>query len=157
MSKKNWQNVILWVLLILMVTVFSVSCFYTYIQAKLAPMTISGLIIVMTVVQMIRKGRLNRKGEETTEPAPGSSETGGSFQAYLVQGLWMVGFMIAIALFGFFVAIPLFGIAYMRVQTINWRKSIVISAITLIVIYILFEKLLDVTLYPGVIAGFLTG
>ena len=157
MSTKNWQNVILWVLLILMVTVFSVSYCYTYVQAKLAPMTISGLIIIMTVIQMIRVRRSNRVEESTTESFLHSPKKREGFQAYLFQGLWMIGFMLAIALFGFFFAIPLFGIAYMRVQAVNWRKSVFISAITLIIIYVLFEKLLDVTLYPGLIPGFLFG
>ena len=64
----------------------------------------------------------------------------------------MIGFVLAITFLGFFMAILLFGIAYMKTHGVSWQKSIVISSSTLIIIYALFTKLLELTLYPGLIS-----
>ena len=155
--KMNWQITILAVLLILMAVVFSVSYHFSYLQAKLAPMTISGLIIILTAIQLFRECRsavrLKKGADQQTAPS-GTSE---NFRPYLIQGLWMIGFVSAIALFGFIVAIPLFVLSYMRTHGVNWQKSFLISALTLIVIYILFSAVLDVTLHPGLLPEIFLG
>ena len=142
---------ILAVLLILMAVVFSVSYHYSYVQAKLAPMTISGLIIILAAIQLYTEYRSALRFKEKSDQKKAPSETSESFRPYLIQGLWMVGFVLAIALFGFLVAIPLFVISYMRTQGVNWKKSLLVSASTLIVMYILFSIALEVALYPGLI------
>ena len=155
--KMNWQITILAVLLILMAVVFSVSYHFSYVQAKLAPMTISGLLIILTALQLFREcraaTRLKKGADQQTVP-PKTSE---DFLPYLIQGLWMIGFVSAIALFGFIVAIPLFVLSYMRTYGVNWQKSFLISALTLIVIYVLFSAVLDVKLYPGLLPEIFLG
>ena len=148
---------VLAVMLILMAVVFLVSYQYSYIQAKLAPMTISGLMIILTAIQLFREYRSNNLAQMGTDHKAVPSENSESFRPFLIQGFWMIGFVLAIALFGFLVAIPLFIISYMRTKGINWRKSISISALTLITVYALFSKILDVSLYAGWIPGLLKG
>ena len=140
---------ILSVLLILMAVVFSVSYHFSYVQAKLAPMTISGLIIILAAIQLYTEYRSALRFKEKSDQKKAPSETSESFRPYFIQGLWMVGFVLAIALFGFLVAIPLFVISYMRTQGVNWEKSLLVAASTLIVMYILFSIALEVELYPG--------
>jgi hypothetical protein len=155
--KTHWQFIVLAVLLILMAVVLIVSYQYSYIQAKLAPMSISGLIIILTATQLYREHRANRKAQTGTDQQTVPMDNSESFRPFLIQGFWMIGFVLAIALFGILVAIPLFIISYMRTKGILWRKSISISALTLIIVYTLFTKILDVSLYAGWISGLLKG
>ena len=155
--KTRWQIMVLAVLLILMTVVFSVSYQYSYIQAKLAPMTISGLLIILTAIQLYREYRSKRRAKTGTDYKKVSSDNSERFRPFLIQGFWMIGFVLAIALFGFLVAIPLFIISYMRSHGVHWWKSISISALTLIIIYVLFTKILEVNLYAGLIPRFLIG
>lgn len=145
------------VLLILMAVVFSVSYHFSYVQAKLAPMTISGLIIILAAIQLYREYRSALRFNEKSDQKRVPSETSKGFRPYLIQGLWMIGFVLAIALFGFLVAIPLFVISYMRAQGVNWKKSLLVSASTLFIMYILFPIALEVELYPGLLREIFPG
>jgi len=149
--KINWQIIILSILFILMAVVFALSYHFSYIQAKMAPMTISGLLVMLSGIQIIREIRSSPGRRKWSQRKPTPSRNSESFRPYLIQGSWMIGFVLAITFLGFFTAILLFGIAYMKTHGINWQKSIFISASTLIIIYVLFTKLLEVTLYPGLI------
>lgn len=155
--KMNWQIMFLAVLLILMAVVFSVSYHFSYVQAKLAPMTISGLIIILAAIQLYREYRSALRFNEKSDQKRVPSETSKGFRPYLIQGLWMIGFVLAIALFGFLVAIPLFVISYMRTQGVNWKKSLLVSASTLFIMYILFSIALGVELYPGLLREIFLG
>ena len=155
--KMNWQIMFLAVLLILMAVVFSVSYHFSYVQAKLAPMTISGLIIILAAIQLYREYRSALRFKEKSDPKRVPSETSKGFRPYLIQGLWMIGFVLAIALFGFLVAIPLFVVSYMRTQGVNWKKSLLVSASTLFIMYILFSIALEVELYPGLLREIFLG
>jgi len=147
----NSQIIILWVILILMAFVFVASYHFSYFQAKLGPLTISGLILILTVIQLVREHRRNKSCQNGPKQKTIHSTTAESVRPYLIQSLWMIGFVLAISFFGFIVAIPLFGIAYMRSNGIKWHKTLLIAALTLAVIYFLFAFLLDVSLYPGII------
>ena len=153
----RWQIMFLVVLLILMAVVFAVSSQYSYIQAKLAPMTISGLLIILTAIQIFREYRSKKRAKTGTDSKIISSDNSERFPPFLIQSFWMIGFLLAIALFGVPVAIPLFIISYMRSHGILWRKSIFVSAVTLIIIHALFTKILEVNLYAGLIPRFLIG
>jgi len=155
--KMNWQITILAVLLILMAVVFSVSYHFSYVQAKLAPMTISGLIVILTAIQLFRECRAAARFKKGADQQTAPSGTSEYFRPYLFQGLWMIGFVSAIALFGFIVAIPLFVLSYVRAHGVNWQRSFLISVLTLIVIYLLFSAVLDVTLYPGLLPEIFLG
>lgn len=155
--KTHWQITLLAVLLVMMIVVMIVSYQYSYIQAKLAPMTISGLLIILTTIQIYREHRADRRAQANKKQKVVPKEKPERFRPFLIQGFWMIGFVLAIALFGVLLAVPLFIISYMRAQGILWRKSIFISALTLIIVYALFAKILDVTLYVGWIPGLLKG
>ena len=155
--KFNWQIFILAFLLILMAVIFTVSFQFPYVQAKLAPMTITGLLIILIGVQILREYGSSRRSREEDDSLEAPVQDRESIRPYFLQGLWMIGFFVAIACLGFMVAIPLFGIAYMRTQGTSWRKSVFISLVTLIIIYALFDRILDVDLYAGWIPGLLIG
>ncbi|MBW1800346.1 MAG: tripartite tricarboxylate transporter TctB family protein [Deltaproteobacteria bacterium] len=147
----NSQIIILWVILILMAVVFVASYRFSYFQARLGPLTISGLILILTVFQLVREYRRPQSHENGPEQKTLPSSNAESVRPYVIQSAWMIGFLLAIILFGFIVAIPLFGIAYMRSNGIKWHITLLIAALTTVVIYFLFAWALDVTLFPGVI------
>lgn len=155
--KMNWQIIILAVFLVMMAVVFSVSYHFSYVQAKMAPMTISGLFIILSAIQLCRESRAAIRDKRGSDPQAIPSKRPEIFRPYLIQSLWMIGFAVAIFLLGFLVAIPLFVILYMRAHGANWPISFLISAATLVVMYVLFSAVLEVTLYPGLLPEILLG
>jgi len=154
--RVNGQIAILWVLLLLMAAVFVASYRFPYVQAKLAPMTISGLIVILCSVQLVRERRaslIRTNGVEEREPLGGD----GSRQRlrYLIESFWVLGFAAAVYLFGFIAAIPLLGIFYMKTHGKSWTASVLIAAMTVAVVYFLFTSVLDFSLYPGLLRNVL--
>ena len=89
--KRHWQSMVLVVLLILMTVVLIVSYQYSYIQAKLAPMTISGLLIILIGIQLYREYRAKSRAQTDRDESV-AKEPSESFRPFLIQGLWMIGF-----------------------------------------------------------------
>ena len=69
--------------------------------------------------------------------------------AFIFEALWIGGFIIAIYLCGFFLAIPLFSLVYMKSHQARWIPAISVALLTLVFIYIVFIRILDFKLYPG--------
>ena len=142
---------ILIVILVLMAAVTAVAWGYPYQQAKLAPLTLSGLIVILVVVQLVREVRSRKELASEARREEKKAEPSESTLRYLLEGAWMGGFAVAIYLFGFLVAIPSFGIAYMRSHGAKWSIAIIITALMTILSWGIFSYLLGVRLYPGLI------
>ena len=67
--------------------------------------------------------------------------------------LWIIFLVFAIWLMGFLIAIPLFIILFFSLNNIfKLYQSILISLATTTIVYILFDKLLGLTLYKGLLS-----
>lgn len=67
--------------------------------------------------------------------------------------LWIAFFIVAIWLVGFMIAIPIFLILFFSLNNIfKLQKSILISLITSATVYFLFDKLLNLSLYKGLLS-----
>jgi len=69
--------------------------------------------------------------------------------------LWIAFLIITIWLIGFIIAIPIFLILFFSLNNIfKLHKSILISLVTSAIVYFLFDKLLNLTLYKGLLGLF---
>ena len=70
-----------------------------------------------------------------------------------MPGAWIVGFFPATYLLGFVLAIPLFVLGYMKSHGIKLAATITFAVVMATVIYVLFELVLGVDLYKGLLLG----
>lgn len=121
-------------------------------KSKLLPLVLSGIILVLAAVELRRNILAGDATAATTEST--TDETGEgreSLRGYLLTGAWVVGFLLAVYLLGFIIAIPLFILPYMKLHGSRWLSSIITTVLTSIFIYGLFEVLLNITLYRGLV------
>ncbi|MDP2645833.1 MAG: tripartite tricarboxylate transporter TctB family protein [Desulfobacterales bacterium] len=124
---------------------------FPYWQAKIAPMTVCGLILLLGGVQLIKEiisSPAEGQGIEGIENAPQAAE---SLRVYLLEGAWMVGFVAAIYFFGLLIAMACYGVAYMRTHGATWSMSFIVTALMTLFSYAVFSYVLEVTFYPGII------
>ncbi len=141
-------------ILAIMVAAFVSASFFPYRQAKLAPLTVSGIVLILAAVQLGREVR-SRKERSGSRQEGEKADSGDSLRRYFLEGTWMAGFIAGIYLFGFLVAIPLFGIAYMKRHGATWSTSIMLAALMTIFSWGIFSYLLEVKFYPGFIPNLL--
>jgi hypothetical protein len=63
---------------------------------------------------------------------------------------YFLGLVAAILLFGFRITVPIFLVAFLRFQAgANWRNALLMGGAGALVMYVLFERILRVTLHSG--------
>ena len=69
---------------------------------------------------------------------------------------YFLGLIACILLFGFHVAIPIFLIAFLRFQAeASWRSALIYGGAGAIAMFLLFEKVLKVSLHTGFVTDFI--
>ncbi|MBI4186098.1 MAG: tripartite tricarboxylate transporter TctB family protein [Chloroflexi bacterium] len=128
-----------------------------YFTAKLLPMVIGGAVFALAVTGLL-KDILVRDGREkivTPGKADESEEAKDDLRGYLPSIGWVVAFSLSIYLLGFLIAIPLFALTYMKLHGVKWLQTIVFAILATALVYGIFERLLEVTLYRGLILAWL--
>ncbi|MBI4320521.1 MAG: tripartite tricarboxylate transporter TctB family protein [Chloroflexi bacterium] len=118
----------------------------------LAALILSGTILAGSLLQrrkLVRLQRCDGVGEE-------SIATGG-VRAYLVSGMWVLGFFLAIYLLGFLIAIPILVVAYTKTYGATWWAGAASAIITVVGVYAIFYQLLNVNMYGGLVLSRLLG
>jgi hypothetical protein len=130
-----------------------------YFACKFLPIVISSIVFFLSAVGLGREIFAGHKqGGKATHDEKGieirvkSQET---WQGYLLNGAWVVGFVLCLYLLGFIIAIPLFILSYMRWLGTRWRVTIACTILTPLLIYIVFELVLGIELYRGLILAYL--
>lgn len=68
---------------------------------------------------------------------------------------YFLGLIAAILLFGFRIAVPVFLITFLRFQAgISWRNALIYGGGGALALFVLFEKVLKVTLHSGFVTDF---
>lgn len=68
---------------------------------------------------------------------------------------YFLGLIAAILLFGFRIAVPVFLAAFLRFQAkTSWRSALIYGGLGALAMYLLFEKVLKVTLHTGFVTDF---
>lgn len=80
------------------------------------------------------------------------TDTGAEMRLELVAYFWLLVLLGGLLLFGFLVTIPLYVLFYLRFQAqINWLKSALYGFGTWMFAYLLFVRLFEIRLYPGIL------
>ena len=148
MKAETWFLIII---LLVMTAVIALSSGFPYWQAKLAPLTVCGLVVILGIVQLIKELVRMRAPRREKTPNQDMAEPGERPRAYVFEAFWMGGFIIAIYLFGMLFSVPLFGIAYMRSHGATWFMSVLIAVALVVFCVGLFTYILDMRLYEGII------
>ena len=139
------------IIVVAMTAVIAFAAGFPYWQAKLAPLSVAGTVVILGLVELIREKGGSGATDHENQKSEDTSKRRESLRAYLIEGIWMTGFVIAIYLFGLLVAIPLFGIAYMKSHGATLPIAILTSVLTTLFCYGVFSYILDFELYTGII------
>jgi hypothetical protein len=145
MKGFNGQIAILVVIMALMVGVLLMSSRFAYTQAKLAPLAVSIIVLALAGAQLVKEPGKNANADAK---AADTEKKGG---ALVSEAFWIGGFIVLIYLCGFYLAVPLFSLVYMKSHRAKWAPAISVSLMTLVFIYVVFIRILDFRLYPGLI------
>lgn len=150
--RKNPYVLILAVIFVLMVAAFIVSLTFGYTQATIGPAASSGIIAILAGVQLIREIRNPEKmAKDYSNDDDEGPRQPATFRKYVMESIWMLGFMAAIWVAGFLIAIPFYSLAYMKTHGAKWKIGIIVAALLLMFVYGVFQLGLNVDLYRGLI------
>ena len=127
---------------------------YSKLKDKAIPLCISGLVIVLGVIQLSRelmeaKKEIKEKAEIGVEQKSDFSE----MKSYLLVFAWIAGLVLSIYILGFLMSIFLFIAAYLKKAGSSWSMSIVPALITTAIGYAVFMRFLGGELFPGILFG----
>ena len=141
-------------LITLMFIILIVSFNFRYFEAKLLPMVVAGIILILACVELYRE----RSKQQRQSPDQDTTfELRKIIQKYLFEATWVLGLFFAVFLFGFLLAIPAFILFYLKIHQKPWKVSIIVSIVTTAVLYGSFQYLLQAGLYQGFIREKLCG
>jgi len=135
-------------ILILAVTGFVIISSLTMkaFSSKLLPLVIGGATFILAALQLakeLKNAKTLAEGEMTA--------TGPVWRGYLIAGVWIGGFFFSIYLLGFMIAIAWFILVYMKKHGTSWLTSMIYAGATTAAVYGLFEYLMKVELYRGIV------
>ena len=151
--KFKGNSYFLIVIMAVMLVIIGFSLRMEYFESKLLPLVISSAVFVLAATGLVRELKTGVKGKVTATEAKmteGEKPEEG-WRGYLLAGAWVAGFLLVIYLLGFIIAIPSFIIAYMKSHGTRWLVAITSAILTTVLIYVLFELVLGVILYRGLL------
>jgi len=128
-----------------------------YFESKLLPLLIGSIVLVLAAVQLGIEITTKREPEiiEGGDEGGGTEVQEEDARQYLIHGAWVGGFVLGIYVLGFTAAVFLFLLLYMRQLGTKWREAIIYAVIFTVFIYGLFEAMLDIDLYRGLLFDWL--
>ncbi|MFC2008347.1 tripartite tricarboxylate transporter TctB family protein [Chloroflexota bacterium] len=130
-----------------------------YFESKLLPLLFGSAVLILAAVELGQELRARAKpGDEVIagEEAGTTTEAGVGARSYLIAGGWIVGFFLGILMFGFVIGIVLFVFSYMKTHGTRWLVAAIFAVVTTAVLYGVFDFLLGVDLYQGLIFRWLS-
>ncbi len=138
----------------IMLVIIGFSLRMEYRTSKLLPLTVGGIVFVLAAIQL---GKELRSGNATPDSETSATvETGGERRRLLVAAAWVVGLFLSVWSLGFMMTIPLFLLVYMKSHGIRWLVTIAFAVLMTALSYVVFELLLRVELYRGLLFTWLT-
>ena len=138
------------ILIVLMALTIVEAATWQYTEAKIIPLAVSGVILVLGIAQLSKELNADRKtaaaGTEVQEP---SLSQGQSMRNVGLALCWIIALFVAVYLFGFTVAIPVFIIAYLKTHGQGWLGSIIYAIIVTAFVYSVFRLALKLPFYEG--------
>ncbi len=121
--------------------------------SKLLPMILGGIALVLILIQLVTELTGQKKVSETKDAKKETVEAimRPNYRAYMIAGMWVGGFALGVYLLGFVIAIALFVSGYLRAHHTGWLPSIIFAVVMAGGSYGLFQFLMAVQLWPGII------
>ena len=119
------------------------------VEARLLPFIVAGVLSVFVIIQIVREFLAKRPETGTVIPV---KEV---FRPYAAPLLWILGILPAIYLLGFIVGIPLYIFLYLKLHKESWLLSLIITALSAIIVYFGFGVLLHFRFHKGLLFPFL--
>ena len=123
-----------------------VSLGYSY-EASLFPLLITIPMAALAVAQIIKETRAKAELPQQGEKVSGK----GIFGKYLAVPAWMVALLLIIYLIGLLMGFPLFIFLYLKLHHQSWLLSIVMTLVTIAVIYGGFVIGFKIPLWEGLL------
>ena len=146
-----------YIIIILFILVMIVSAVpMRFLSSKLVPLAVAIPLFFVAVTGFTREVMRHREPEARTETAIDEDEGGITLEqpvlkSYLPITAWILGFAVGIYIIGLVVAMPAFILAYMKTHGIGWLTGIITATITTVFIWVVFELVLYIELYRGLL------
>jgi hypothetical protein len=138
------------VLIVLMTLAIVEAATWQYTEAKIIPLLVSGVILVMGIIQLSKELNADRKAAAAGTEIQGPSLSHRQSMRNVSLALcWIVALFVAVYLFGFFVAIPIFIFGYLKTHGQGWLGSIIYAATVTAFVYGVFPLVLKLPFYDG--------
>ena len=147
------------VMLAIFVTMVAIAWDYPP-QSRFLPLVIGIPGIVLVLVQLYVDVRRDVRGPRSSPTsrtkASGSHQGTSQLRRELVLFGYFVGLVAGVILFGFWLTVPVFLILFLRLhERDNWMFVISLTAVSWLVIYLIFDRLLEIALHPGFVTEYL--
>jgi hypothetical protein len=134
-------------ILLTMGLMIGVSLTFRYFESALLPVIVGSLVFVLAALELWREVSAKDQSPKGERESEGMGTGFGSMLP------WLFGFGAAIYLAGFLIALPLFLFLYSKWRKRSWRTAILFTAITTLLIYLVFEMGFRTKLWKGLIFG----
>jgi 4-amino-4-deoxy-L-arabinose transferase-like glycosyltransferase len=121
---------------------------FRYLEAKLIPMAVAGITLILACVEVFRERNKQQKKNSDQDIPFEFKEVN---KKSLFEVAWVMGLLFAVYLFGFLLAIPAFILFYLKAHQKPWKVSIIVSIVTTAILYGSFQYLLQADLYQGIL------
>ena len=126
-------------------------------ESRLLPLLVGSLIFILCGIGLWHESRPGSEPETiTADDDDAITTTAAEWRAYMINGSWIIGFLLAIWLLGFIVSVAIFVSAYMKWMGTRWTVAILSALIVPLFVYFAFERALEIDLYRGMIFTWLT-
>lgn len=122
-----------------------------YLSSKLLPLMIGGVTLLLVLIGLVKEltGQGAPVPAEASHGHDGHSQPG--LRAHLKVTAWVLGLALGIFLVGFLPASFIFIPSYMKRHRMSWLTTMVSAVLTTGLIYIVFELVLNLELYRGLL------
>jgi hypothetical protein len=146
--KKKYYSLIFTLILFLFLVVLLFSCLGYPTKAKLFPLIIIPLSLVLLGIQIF-KDIVALKGQGKAKMADQGETPGETSRGFWDAILWIVISLFGSLLLGFVVAFFLLPLVYSKTHKERWSTSILLSLSCGVIFYIIFGYVFDMRLYEG--------
>jgi hypothetical protein len=146
------------VLIVVMGIATAIAAGYPYLQAKIVPMLVGAAILLLSLVQLTKELRGNKKSGPVMKLKAEDEEEKRediSPRSFVLEGCWMVGFFFIIYLLGFIGGIGVFTALYAGTHKTRWPIAVGLGFSMAVLSYALFSYTADTELFPGIIVRYL--
>jgi len=119
------------------------------LKAKLFPLIIIPLSLVLLGIQIVMDMTKMRRQKEVQEADRVEKTSGNVSRGYVDAAVWTTGSLFGFLLFGHILIFFFLPLAYSRLHKERWLTSISLSLSCGISFYLIFVSLLDMRLYEG--------